>query len=160
MKQGEISKYLKIVTLGVAVLFLIFILWFLPSVLNKAMMDRWGSRVFYTACGIIWVTAVPCLMCLYRFWGICVRIGRDQSFCRENAKALKEMSYYMLADSILYTLILAAVCLFSWYRYLEGMIFGIILILFICIALTVLCAALSHLVYKAVTLQEDQDLTI
>ena len=40
------------------------------------------------------------------------------------------------------------------------MIFAVVLILFLCIALTVVCAVLSHLVLNASRLQEDQDLTI
>lgn len=160
MKQREISRYLKVVTAGVTVLFLIFVVWFMPSVLKKTVLEAWGKTAFWASCCFLWVTAVPCLLSLYRFWGICVKIGEDQSFSRQNAEALKRISHYMLADSIFYALFLACTCIFSWYTYIGELLFGTILVLFICVALTVLSAALSHLVYKASQLQEDQDLTI
>lgn len=70
------------------------------------------------------------------------------------------MSHCTLADSVLYALFLGAFCILGWYSLGIGYLFGIVLILFICITLTVLCAALSHLVYNASQIQEDQDLTI
>ena len=85
---------------------------------------------------------------------------QNRSFCRENAEALRQMSHCTLADSVLYALFLGAFCILGWYSLGIGYLFGIVLILFICITLTVLCAALSHLVYNASQIQEDQDLTI
>lgn len=160
MKQREISRYLKAVTVGVTVLFLVFVVWFMPSILKKTVLEEWGDTVFWGGCGFIWITAVPCLLSLYRFWGICIRIGEDESFSINNAEALKQISHYMLADSILYGVFLAGTCIFSWYTYIGELLFGSILVLCICVTLTVLSAALSHLVYKASKLQEDQDLTI
>lgn len=91
----------------------------------------------------------------------CLQQNRgEQVFCRENAEALKKMSHYTLVDSVLYALFLAVFCILGWYSFGIGYLFGIVLILFICITLTVLCAALSHLVYNASQMQEDQDLTI
>ena len=119
-----------------------------------------GPGIYRGACIFVWVTAIPCLMCLWRFWGICVRIGRDQSFSRENAVDLKKMSHYMLVDCMLYTVLLAGICVEKWYEYHVGLIFGVLLILFLCMAFVIICAALSHLVYKASEMQDDQDLTI
>ena len=66
----------------------------------------------------------------------------------------------MMADSGLYGGFLILFFLMGWYRKTGIMIFAVVLILFLCIALTVVCAVLSHLVLKASELQEDQDLTI
>lgn len=119
-----------------------------------------GKGIYWGTCIFIWITAVPCFVCLVKFWGICSRIGENRSFCRENAEALRQMSHCTLADSVLYALFLGAFCILGWYSLGIGYLFGIVLILFICITLTVLCAALSHLVYNASQIQEDQDLTI
>lgn len=160
MKQVEMSRYLKFITIGVGVLFLVFVIWFLPSVMRDLVYEAAGSGAYWGACTFVWVTAVPCLMCLWRFWGICVRIGKDQSFSRKNAVDLKKMSHYMLVDCMLYTVLLAGICVEKWYEYHVGLIFGVLLILFLCMALVIICAALSHLVYKASKMQDDQDLTI
>ena len=102
MSQKEMAGYLKLITAGIGVLFLLFVLWFLPSALWQILPDLLGKTFFYGVCGFIWVTAVPCLVCLGLFWGICVRIGEDRSFSGENARALKRMSHWMMADSVLY----------------------------------------------------------
>lgn len=159
MGQKEMSKYLKIITAGISVFLLILILWFLPMGLREFLPGE-ADNVYWGLCGFVWLTAVPCFLCLVKFWGICTRIGEDNSFSRENAKALRIMSHYMLADSVLYALFLVLFCILGWYSYGIGFLFGIILILFVCITLTVLCAVLSHLVYNASRMQEDQDLTI
>lgn len=158
MKQTEIAGYLKFITIGVTVLFLAFVAWFLPAMVGKSITEK-GS-VFWGICMFFWVTAVPCFLSLWKFWGICVRIGKDQSFSRENAKALKQMSHYMLTDAVLYAIVFSLTCICGWYERNAWILFGIILILFVCITLTILCAALSHLVYKASRMQEEQDLTI
>lgn len=158
MEQKEISGYLKFITIGIAVLFFIFVVWFLPSIVWESVAD--GGSVFWGICAFLWVTAVPCFLCLWKFWGICVRIGKDRSFSKENADALKRMSHYMLTDTILYAAVFGLTCILEWYEKVSWILFGIILILFICITLTILCAALSHLVYKASRMQEEQDLTI
>ena len=160
MSQKEMAGYLKLIAAGIGVLFLLFVLWFLPSALWQILPDLMGKTFFYGVCGFIWVTAVPCLVCLGLFWGICVRIGEDRSFSGENARALKRMSHWMMADSVLYGGFLILFFLMGWYRKTGIMIFAVVLILFLCIALTVVCAVLSHLVLKASELQEDQDLTI
>lgn len=161
MEQLKMSKYLKTVTLVIGILFFLFVVWFLPSVIRQLVLENFGKAIYWSTCSGVWLTSIPCFLCLWKFWGICVRIGKDESFCRANAAALRHMSYFMLLDCILYTLILAAACVGKWYiPYGISLLFGILLIFFICISLTVICASLSHLVYKASQLQEEQDLTI
>lgn len=161
MKQEEMSRYLKAIIIGVSIIFFIFIVWFLPSIFRQMMEktncmgDYWGS------CIVVWISAIPGFVCLWKFWGVCHRIGKNQSFSRANAIALKQMSQIVLVDCGLYTAVLAFICIMKWYVvYGMNLLFGVLLILVVCITLTVLCAALSHLVYKASELQEEQDLTI
>lgn len=158
MKQNEISRYLKFITIGISLLFVIFVVWFLPMLIRETIVAE--GRVFWGICSFFWITAIPCFLSLWKFWGICVRIGQDKSFSRENAEALKQMSHYMLTDAGLYAVVFIFTCIFRWYQTVSWLLFGILLILFVCITLTILCAALSHLVYKASQMQEEQDLTI
>lgn len=161
MKQQEMSKYLKVITIGVAILFLIFIVWFLPSVFSQVIVEGKGVPSFWGACGIIWVSAIPVFLCIWKFWSICVRIGRDESFSKANAIALKQMSFLFLIDGAWYALVFFAAGIWKWYvPYGMMLLFGIFLISALCISLTVACASLSHLVYKASKLQEDHELTI
>lgn len=158
MKQNEIAKYLKYVTAGIGVLFFVFVVWFLPMMVKESASV--SETAYWGICACIWLTSIPGFLCLRLFWGICVRIGNDRSFTDENAKALKKMSYLMLLDGGIYGIILIGICLTGWYEGRIGLTFGVILIFCIGIALAVVCAALSHLVYKASRMQEEQDLTI
>lgn len=161
MRQQEMSRYLKAITIGVGILFLVFITWFLPSVFRQVIVEAQGVPGYWGACIIIWVSAVPVFLCIWKFWGVCTRIGRDESFSRANATALKQMSFLLLIDSGWYAVVLLAAGIWKWYvPYGIILLFGIVLILAMCISLTVLCASLSHLVYKASELQEDHELTI
>ena len=160
MKQKEMSNYLKIVTVGVGIILAVFVLWFLPMALKETLTDAGGSAGYIITCVVIGISAIPVLMCLVRFWGICVRIGRDESFTGKNARALRSMSHYMLIDIILYTGYLAWFCAAGWAHKAAWLFFPILLAIFISVTLSVLCAAVSHLAYKAARLQEEQDLTI
>lgn len=160
MKQTEMSGYLKGITAGVGVLLIVFVFWFLPLVLREPLTETAGEGGYWGTCGLIWLSAVPALMCLIRFWGICESIHKDQSFSMENAVRLKRMSQYMLADTVLYTGFLVWFFLAGWYQGAAWLIFPVLLAVFISVTLVVLCAALSHLVQKASEIQEEQELTI
>lgn len=160
MKQTEMSGYLKIVTIGVGLLLLAFVFWFLPLVLKEPLTETAGEGGYRGTCILICVSALPAVMCLIRFWGICGSIGRDRSFCRENAVRLKRMSQYMLAEAVLYTGFLVWFFLSGWYTGAAWLIFPVFLAIFISVTLTVLCAALSHLVQRAAEIEEEQELTI
>lgn len=160
MKQSEMSGYLKVITLGVGVLLLVFVLWFLPLVLKETLVEIAGSSGYWGTCILIWVSAVPALLCLVRFWGICESIRQDRSFSGENARRLKWMSQYMLADMILYAGFLVWFIMAGWYKRAAWLLFPILLAIFISVTLTIVCAALSHLVQNASELQEEQELTI
>lgn len=160
MKQTEMSKYLKLVTIGVGVLLAVLVFRFLPLVLRETMEAAAGKDGYRGVCIFLWTASLPCFLCLWQFWRVCGRIGRDQSFSGENARGMKWMSQYMLADAALFTGFLIWFCAKGWYGEAEWLLFPILLTVFACITLAVLCAALSHLVYKASRMQEDQDLTI
>ena len=160
MKQTEMSGYLKMITAGVGVLLLVFIFWFLPLVLREPLLGAAGEGGYRGTCVLIWISGVPAFLCLVRFWGICGNIRRDRSFCRENAERLKRMSQYMLADAVLYTGFLLWFLMAGWYRGAAWLIFPVLLAVFISVTLTVLCAALSHLVQRAAEIEEEQELTI
>ncbi|MBS6397541.1 MAG: DUF2975 domain-containing protein [Clostridiales bacterium] len=160
MKQTEMSGYLKVITAGVGVLLLVFAVWFLPLVLKETLEEVGGVYAYRGVCMLIWISAVPALGCLIRFWGICGSIGQDRSFSGENAWRLKRMSQYMLADTVLYAGFLVWFFFAGWYEKAAWLWFPVLLAVFISVTLTVLCAALSHLVQRASQMQEEQDLTI
>lgn len=160
MKQTEMSGYLKVITVGVGVLLLAFVFWFLPLVLREPLTGTAGEAGYRGTCALIGVSAVPAVLCLVRFWEICESIRLDRPFSGENALRLKRMSQYMLTDVVLYSGFLVWFFLAGWYTGAAWLIFPVLLAIFISVTLTVLCAALSHLVQSASEIKEEQELTI
>ena len=161
MKQNEMAKYLKLITVTAGILFLVFIGWFLPATIKEEFIrNNTDNTTFYIVMISIWITAVPCYIALMEFYKICCRIGNDNSFCAENAVGLKRMSVCMLIDSFAYIIFILIFFITGMNRIyqLTGMVLFIVIM--ICIILTVICAALSHLVEKASHLQEEHDLTV
>ena len=157
MKQKEMARWLKLVTLLAAAAGLFTAGFFIPSLLSRLLSGR-GWKVLPLAVGFCWLTALPCFACLWQFWGICTRIGNDRSFCAENAAALRRISHLLFADCVLYLLLGAAAALVG--ELTIGRVLLVLTVLFVGVTLTVLSAALSHLILKASVLQQDADLTI
>ncbi len=158
MKQVEMTGWLKLITViagGIGIFFCLII----PSWYQDLIPEYFNSgylQTFFTA--FIWITAIPCYLSLWKFWGICTRIGRDSSFCPENASALKAISKFFIADCIIYIIVTIAAFIYGILQ--PGILLFIIVILFIGFALAILTAALSHLVLKASDLKQENDLTI
>jgi hypothetical protein len=159
MQQSEMARWLKLITIiagGIGAFFCFVIIpsWSHDLIPEYSKMEfLWISFVAF-----IWITTIPCYLSLWKFWGICTRIGRDSSFCFENASALKTISKYFIADCIIY--IIATITAFSFGILHPGILLIIMIILFIGFALAIITAALSHLVLKASDLKQENDLTI
>lgn len=112
---------------------------------------EWTFILFTYAIGI------ACAAILVLFWGVCARIGNDNSFSMENEKALARMGICGLAISAIALLRLIVFYvrfgggLYMWYAAAETML-GIIFF--------VICSALSKLVKGAYELKRENDLTI
>ena len=102
------------------------------------------------------VSAVPIAVALVFFWMICTEIGRDNSFCRKNARLLTGIGFCALIDT--------GYCAVGTVT-IELMVGSPIWLLGlgVCTAgLAIALAAflLSHLVLKAAELKSENDLTI
>ncbi|MGI5894599.1 MAG: DUF2975 domain-containing protein [Candidatus Merdivicinus sp.] len=106
----------------------------------------------------LWGTAIPCCFVLWHGWKITCAVRRDESFTRENARRLGQVSLlaaidtgYLFGGNVLFLLLSMnhpSVFLASMLICLGGL------------AVAVAAALLSHLVYKAALLREEADLTI
>lgn len=164
MKQKEMARWLKLVTVlaAAAGVFLVAVL--IPALLDRLIPeDSCAAILWLPLVGFCWLTAAPCFACLFQFWGICTRIGEDRSFCSENAAALKRISQFLFADCACYLILSAGIAVLGVIIQARALLLATILlvtILLVGVTLTVLSAALSHLILKAAQLQSDVDLTI
>ena len=159
MSQRGLANALRAVIIGVAVCGLIIYFYFLP-VWGRAVIH---SMTLYEKCYVPWmiflgITALPCYLVLLCGWQISGEIGADRSFSARNARLLKYIAALAAFDSVL-------LFVGSGVFYVVGMSHGILMLLcivvvFAGVTVTVAAAALSHLVYKAARLEEENELTI
>ena len=160
MSQNNLAKYLKAVTAALVLVVTVVYVGCMPGIIQvflerDAIVHKDG---IYPWLGLISLTCIPVYISLYHFWRVTVEIGRDNSFSNENAVHLKWISQMCLLD--------------AGYFFVGNLVFyglqlnGVItlccamIVVFVTICVSVLAAVLSHLIYKAAKLQEENQLTI
>ncbi|MBQ9032891.1 MAG: DUF2975 domain-containing protein [Parasporobacterium sp.] len=159
MKQKALSKWLKIILIGVGICGLIVYLVIFPGYGQSLVSDypEFSNR-YLPWLIFLWMTGIPCGIVLVLGWRIASNIGKDNSFSNENAKYLKWISWFAAGDGIFF-FFGNVVLLFANMSH-PGVALFSLLVVFAGIAVTVASSALSHLVQKAAVLQEQSDLTI
>ena len=159
VKQKELACWLKFLILVAFVCCGAAAAWLVPCIGQEAVLKELGDAWLFWPCLVFfWLTLIPVIWCLILAWRIAGEIGRDNSFCAENALRLRTVSRLAIADTLAYLLgavsltALGALQLPGLLVFLAVMILGS--------ALAVGMAALSHLIAKAADLKADSDLTI
>lgn len=162
MKQKTLSSLLKIIIIGVALCAALVYCWIVPEVMGRPLAEAGDGEFSYLFAPwliVISITALPIAAALVLSWIIAANIGRDRSFCLQNAKLLFAIALLALADTVYFF----GGVIFLMLRYKVGhpsVLLFTLLICFVGLAVTVAAAGLSHLVRKAAALQEQSDLTI
>ena len=160
MNQSHLSKWLKAVIIGTGIFgFIVFGLLIPLYGSSFASMNPEFSHCFWPWVVFLWLCAVPCFASLFFGWKIASNIGADKSFSFDNAKQLKIISALAAFDCGFFFLGNWAL-LFMNMSHPGILLVFVPLIIFVGIAVCVVCAALSHLVYKSAVLQSENDLTI
>jgi len=159
MSQKRIANGLKVFCIFVAVVGAIFFFFYIPMRIGELAV-LFPEAAFLKWPGIIgvWVIAVLCYIALMNFWTICTRIGEDNSFCYENADAMKRMAIMAFA---IVGLVTGALILIGILGFL-GIAYFMVYFFVACVAtgVGVVCLALSLLIRKAAEIKEENDLTI
>lgn len=159
MKQKELARWLQgIVVLGwIACALLAFPI--APKLAQDAAMDI--PELAYLAfplLSVFWIGLAVVAIALWYAWCIFGEIGRDNSFCPQNAQRLRVISWLALADTLLCILVILALLLLGGLH--PGVFLLLLLLAVIGTGITVAAASLSHLTLKAAMLQDENDLTI
>lgn len=158
MSQKSLANWLKIMIIGVGVcVALVYVLVFprlgtelAPFSGNTALRTLWLI--------LVGITAIPGYIALLFSWCIMTNIGKDASFTIENANLLHRISMLGAID-VLYVFLWNLILFMIGKNHLL-MLAVFLIIAFLGIVITIIFAALSHLVQKAATLQEESDFTI
>ena len=103
------------------------------------------------------IVSVACAVALYTFFFMCSRIKRATAFTRENERAMGRIALCCLVAG----LTLAAACAALQIAHVTGLFwFQMGVMAFAFLAVSMVAWALCLLVRRAVTLQEEADLTV
>lgn len=159
MNQHHLSKWLIFVTSIAAACGLFCLLYLAPQMGREMIRDYPKLRYMYTPTLIfIYLNAIPCYIAAGMAMRIFVEIGRDNSFCAANAKRLRTAGNMFLINFVLFA---AALIVLAVIRLITPTLSIILMLLAIgALVVSVMCAALSHLVVKAAEIKDENDLTI
>ena len=99
-----------------------------------------------------------CFASLAAFYPVCTRIGRNDSFCMENARAMRVIS--RLIAVCVFVLACGLIALSLLHMMMPIIAIGIPLLIVLFAAISVATGVLARLIEKASALQSDIDLTI
>ena len=160
MNQNNLSKWLKGIIIGTGIFGLTVFGWLVPAYgASFAYSAPEFAYCYWPWLIFLWLCAVPCFVSLYFGWKIASNIGNDNSFSFDNANHLKTISKLAAFDCAFFFLGNWALLFMNMSHPGVAIIFAP-LVIFVGIAVSVVCAALSHLVYKSAVLQSENDLTI
>ena len=159
MEQKTLSKWLKLILLGMGICGLAVYLAVVPSFGDslRSQYPEFAGR-YWPWLIFIWVSGIPCYAVLVLGWRIAANIGRDASFSLENARFLRSIAVLAALDAA-YVFLGNLAMLFLDMSH-PGVVLLSLLVVFAGAAVAVAAGALSHLVQKAALLQEENDLTI
>lgn len=159
MKQETISKSLKSLALSIGIVGLVFFLIGVPYMIDL-IIDMYPEVDFIRipALSGFGMIAVVCYYALFQFYTITVQIGYQNSFCKENVLALRNIAiaclvivgFILIGD--LYLLIM------GWLH--PSIIICSLFVAFLSIAISIVCFSLSSLLNNAVMIKRENDLTI
>lgn len=120
-----------------------------------------GSTGYQFSLGYVWAVGALCFAALGQAWKICVEIGRDNSFSRQNVRSLKRIQRLMTAACALMVAALAAFLAFRGLR-VDSLLTPGLILLGICISavFALFAAALAELIRTGAELKDENDLTI
>ena len=159
MSQKELSRWLRAVVIvgwcGCALM----AAWVMPQLAEEVAWLipelaylKWPCLVFF------WLAVIPVIVALGYAYRIFTEIGKDNSFCRENALRLRVISRLALADTVACLAAMAALLVLNALH--PGVFLLMLAVVVVGAAVAVAAAALSHLTLKAASLQDENDLTI
>ena len=159
MKHRELARWLKLLAIlsGIVILFLAFLL--VPNVAKEMALTRTKYAHLQMPFNLfVWVSVIPFMLSLLNAWKIFNQIGQDNSFSKQNAHYLTNISRLSLIELVYYFIGIILLLVFNLLH--PPIIIAMAVVIFIAFALSIITAALSHLVNKAAEIKDENDLTV
>ena len=159
MEPVKLAKWIKLVLAGAGLCGLFVYAAILPA-FGLSLVAQYPELGYCYRPWLIFLclTGVPCYVALALGWRIAGNIGRNRSFCMENAGFMRWIAWLAAGDAAFFFLGNLALWLGSMNH--PSVMLASLLVVFAGVAVTIVAAALSHLIRKAADLQTQSDLTI
>jgi len=159
MKQKEMARWLKVILVTAAVLLALGCFVILPVLGRDTAVTNPDLEYMYYPCLIFfWISAIPVYLAFWKGWIIFTEIGKDNSFCEKNAVLLRNISRLAYLECPWYVAGVIALGVMNLLS--PGFLIIAVMIIFACISIAIVAAALSHLVKNASDLKTENDLTV
>lgn len=161
MKQHTLSKWLKIIVIGMALCGLVIFFVLVPELVSGMLQQNpdWGGcgtiNTFFAWMIFIWAAVFPCYWVLGIVWKIADEIRADRSFTIENSMRVKKIMILALADSA-FVFIINIIYFFAGINH-PGILMASLFICFAGVVIAVFAGCVSHLVHKAALLREENE---
>ncbi len=159
MKLVKLGIFLKTIIVGIAICGIAACAYVIPQT-GKFIIKIYPELKSWFTPWLIFIlsAAIPCFAALPFAWNIATQIKKDNSFSITNAKSLKAVSILAAADSVYFLIGNIVLWLFSYSH--PSIVLLSLFAVFAGISIAVISASLSHLVLKAATIKDENDLTI
>lgn len=159
MKQGMISRLLRILCFLMGIIGVGFFFVFMPKLIDDFVCSYQEIAFLrYPAYFFLGGVVVTCYYILYQFYTITIQIGYMNSFCKENVLALKRMANASLGLIIIFILGDVYLLFVNWlhpFLLLCSFFFCFVIAVFM-----VICYCLSSLLSNVVMIKKENDLTV
>ena len=161
MKQQTLSKWLKVIVIGMAICGLMIFFGLVPQV-GKNLIESYPDCsecsilfIYWAWLIFIWIAAIPCYWVLGIVWKIADEIAADRSFTIENSLRVKKIMILALADSA-FVFVMNIIYFFAGINH-PGILLASLFVCFAGVVIGVFAGCVSHLVHKAALLREENE---
>ena len=156
MNNNKLSVWLKAIVIAMAVMGLFLFFVFVPLVgIDLVKNEVITKAVAWAFFGFLTPTAIPCYLVLIWLWFVASDIGKGSSFTHKNSVRIKNMAIACLADTLY---LFAGNLAFFLAKASTAVIFASLsFVAFTGLVLAVAAGCLSHLVYKAAVMREENE---
>lgn len=156
MNNKKLCLWLKVIVIAMALIGIVLYFVFVPLVgidlVNNETMTKAAAWAFFA---FLTPTAVPCYFVLVWLWFIARDIGRDESFSHKNSERIKNIAIASFADTIF--LFFGNLAFFLADASSAIIFASFSFVAFTGLVISISAGCLSHLVYKAVLLREENE---
>ena len=165
MQQKTLVSWLKAIIILFSILLAALLFAILPTAGLRAAANMPEATFLFWPCLIfVWIFGTPIFLMLMEAWKVCGRISSGQPFCADNARSFVTLCQYALIACGILVVGNVALLLVSIVTGLAVYPIGVpifsVLLIFVGLAVAVAAATLSHLIYKASDINEENLLTI